>query len=274
MTTTLDKLINLAIDEDIGTGDITTEAIVPPDLKGVGRIEAKQDMILAGLDPAHRVFAKIDSALIWKPACKNGDRIEKGGVIAEVNGSIASLLKGERIALNFLQHLSGIATFTRILAQEIGDTKAKILDTRKTLPAWRRLEKEAVRLGGGENHRMGLYDRYLIKNNHIEAAGSVTEAVRRVREKGAKKLLIEVETKNLAEVKEAASLGVDMIMLDNFTPQSVKDAVSIIKGLAKIEVSGGINLENIRDYAAAGADYISIGAITHSAPAADIHMVI
>lgn len=274
MESIVDRLIDLAIEEDLGRGDITTDAIVPADMRGEAVIEAKEDIVAAGLKAAEKVFLRIDSSLDFEPVIEDGDRVEEYGLIARVNGSIASMLKAERTALNFLQRLSGIATFTNLFAKAIHGTKTKILDTRKTTPGWRELEKEAVRCAGGINHRMGLYDRYLIKNNHIDAAGSIGEAIKRVKEKRTGSLLIEVEVKDLTEVEEAVSMGVDIIMLDNFTPSMVENAVTVVRRRAKIEVSGSINLNNIREYARAGVDYISVGAITHSAPAVDIHMVI
>lgn len=274
MTTTLDKLIALAIEEDIGSGDITTKAIVPGDLTGAGGIYAKQDLIVAGIKAAEKVFKRVDLSLKWEPFSEDGDHLEESALIARISGPVSSMLSAERIALNFLQHLSGIATFTRIFVEELRHTKTKILDTRKTRPGFRELEKEAVRLGDGENHRMGLYDRYLIKDNHIEAAGSIAEAVKRVRRNRKQGLLIEVETRDLTQAEEAVSENVDIIMLDNFTPSMVEKAVMIIRGRAKVEVSGNINLNNIKNYAKSGVDFISIGAITHSAPAADISMLI
>jgi len=274
MPSNIDKLIELAIEEDIGVGDITTDAIISPNATGVGRVSAKQDLIVAGMIAAERVYEKIDSTLEWESVVEDGDRIEESGLIAKVSGSVASILKGERIVLNFLQHLSGIATFTNLFVQMIQNTSVKILDTRKTKPGYRELEKEAVKLGDGENHRMGLYDRYMIKDNHIEAAGSITEAVRCVREHQKEGYLIEVETKGFGEIEEALEASVDIILLDNFSPRMISKAISIIGKKSKIEVSGNITIDNIQDYALSGVDYISIGALTHSAPAADIHMTI
>lgn len=270
----LDKLIDLAIEEDIGSGDITTDAIIPKDLEGKGEIKAKQELILSGLKPAEKIFSRVDSSLKWEAHAKDGDRLKKGDLIAEVSGPVASILKGERTALNFLQHLSGVATFTYVAVQEIGKTKTRILDTRKTLPAYRELEKEAVRCGGGVNHRMGLYDRYLIKDNHIEAAGSFTDAIEKAIRHRKDKTPIEVEVRDPLQAEEAASLGVDIIMLDNFSPGQVKDAVELVAGRSKIEVSGNIDLKNVSEFVMPGVDFISMGAITHSAPAVDIHMII
>jgi len=274
MPSSLDKLIDLAIAEDIGSGDITTDAIISKDATGTAVIKAKQDLILAGLKVAERVFERIDPGLDWRPVCEDGDRVEEDQLIAEVKGSISSMLMVERIALNFLQHLSGIATFTNLFTESIKGTNTKILDTRKTKPGYRELEKEAVRLGDGENHRMGLYDRYLIKDNHISAAGSIAEAIARVKKNQKKGVLIEVEVKDLSELKEALSFDVDIVMLDNFSSEKIKEAVSFAKGKAKLEASGNITLNNIQEYANTGVDFISIGAITHSAPSADISMLI
>jgi len=274
MRNTLDELIKLAIEEDVGPGDITTEAIVPSDMQGSAQIKAKEDIVVAGLVVAEKVFKKIDKDLTWAPKCEDGDFLEDGNVLAEVSGSFASLLTAERIALNFLQHLSGIATFTKIFSESVKDTKTKILDTRKTRPGYRMLEKDAVRLGDGANHRMGLHDRYLIKNNHISAAASLASAVKLAQEKRKEGVLIEVEVRNLEQMKNAIGLGVDIIMLDNFSPPEVRNAVKAAEGKVKLEVSGNISLDNIQDYSTTGVDFISIGAITHSAPAADIHMLI
>lgn len=277
MGTSLDRLIDLAVDEDVGSGDITTAAVIPQKMQGVAGIFAKQDLIVAGLKAAEKVFNKIDNSLVWEPQCEDGDYVEESGLIAKISGSIGSMLTSERIAINFLQHLSGIATFTNLFVRLVRHTKIKILDTRKTRPGYRELEKEAVRLGEGANHRMGLFDRYLIKNNHIEAASSVAEAVLRVkkhRDKMKKNVMIEVEVRDLTQLEEAINSKIDIVMLDNFTPSMVSDAIGIVKGQAKVEVSGNISLDNIREYAKAGVDFISVGALTHSAPAADISMLI
>jgi len=274
MSSALERLIELSLEEDIGSGDITTDAIVPPGLMGVAKIEANEDLILSGARVAERVFSKLDPSLVWETDCEDGDLIEEEGTIATISGSVASILKAERTALNFLQHLSGIATFTNLFVKSVKGTNIKILDTRKTTPGMRELEKEAVKAGDGENHRMGLYDRYLIKSTHITVAGSVEEAIRRVKAKRKQGVLIEVEVRDLGELEEAVSAGVDIVMLDNFTPSLVDEAVKRVRGRAKIEVSGNITLENITDYIRDGVDYISIGTITHSAPAADIHLVL
>jgi nicotinate-nucleotide pyrophosphorylase (carboxylating) len=268
----LNQLIDLAIEEDIGAGDITTEATVPPDVRGVGVISSKEDIVLAGLEAVKKVFERVSHELIFGPKAKDGDRIKKGDVIVEVKGPLGKILIAERIALNFLQHLSGIATLTNKFVEKAKGTK--ILDTRKTLPAYRALEKEAVRLGGGKNHRMGLYDMYLVKDNHIAAAGSITNALEKIVKNKKEGVFIEVEVKNLEELKEALKFNVDIIMLDNFSPEDVKNAAKLSQGKAKLEVSGNISLDNIDSFASLGVDYISIGALTHSAPASDISMLI
>lgn len=270
----LDQLIKLALDEDIGAKDITTDAIVDPQLIANARITAKQELVVAGLDVAQRVFQMVDPSIEWDAKHEDGDFCEAKTILAAARGKAASLLTAERTAINFLQHLSGIATTTRIFVKAIADTKVKILDTRKTTPGMRALEKHAVLMGDGINHRMGLYDRFLIKGNHILIAGSIAEAVNRVEKNRRPGLLLEVETKTIDEVKEALSCKADIIMLDNMSTTQVREALSEVKGKAKVEVSGNITLDNIMHFAATGVDFISVGAITHSAPAADINMVL
>lgn len=267
----IEKLVDLAIEEDIGTGDITTDSIFTEGKNCEGRLVAKQDLILSGLEPAMLVYKKIDPKIMWELSFREGDFVRKNEEIGTVKGPIASILKGERIALNFLQHLSGIATMTKVFVQETAESKIQILDTRKTTPGFRKLEKDAVLHGGGKNHRMGLYDMYLIKDNHIDAAGSITEAVQKIKRK--KYLKIEIEVKDVLQIEEAVMAGADIVMLDNFTPPMIRDAVSMIDGRVKVEVSGNITFENIKDYLIPGVDYISIGSLTHSAPAADISML-
>jgi len=274
MKTTLDELVNLAIREDVGTGDITTEAIVSEDLKAEASINAKQTLVVAGIEVAEKVFRIIDPTIEFEALVEDGSEIEAANTIATVKGKARSLLTAERTVLNFLQHLSGIATFTKLFTNAVKDSNVKILDTRKTTPGYRALEKYAVRMGDGENHRIGLFDRYLIKNNHIEIAGSITNAIEKAKEHRKDQTLIEVETRTLEEVNEAVKNGADIIMLDNMDPQMAKSAVQIAKGKAKLEISGNIILDNLLAYTALGIDYISVGAITHSAPAADINMLI
>jgi nicotinate-nucleotide pyrophosphorylase (carboxylating) len=267
------QLIKLALDEDIGGTDITSEAIVDPKLAATARIVAKERLVVAGLDIAQRVFRTVDPQIVWDAKHEDGESCEAKKVLAIVKGNARSLLAAERTAVNFLQHLSGIATSTSMLAKTVADTKVKILDTRKTTPGMRALEKHAVLMGDGVNHRMGLYDRYLIKNNHIAIAGSVCEAINRVKKNRKQGILLEVEVATLDDLRDALECGVDIVMLDNMPVSDVREAVKITKGRAKLEVSGNITLDNAAHYAATGIDFISVGAITHSAPAADIHMV-
>jgi nicotinate-nucleotide pyrophosphorylase (carboxylating) len=268
----IDKLIDLALEEDIGSGDITTEHLVDAQAKGQGIIVAKEDLVIAGLDLARRVFQRIDADLVLTSAFTDGDRVHKGDIAAALSGRLATLLTGERTALNFLQRLSGIATLTRDYVDRLADKNVKLLDTRKTTPGWRELEKWAVRVGGGTNHRMGLYDAVLIKDNHIVAAGSISEAVKRVKVKVPPGTTIEVETVDLDQVREAMDAGADIIMLDNMSTEMIKAAVSLVDGRAKLEVSGGITHERLAQLADTGIDYISSGALTHSARAVDLSM--
>ena len=268
------NLVLKALEEDIGEGDITTDAIIDPKTKAFAEIKAKQDLVIPGLEIAEHVFALLNPKSEWKNLRDDGDFVKRGTLLATVEGSAAAILKGERSALNFLQHLSGIATLTRQFVEAVKGTKVKILDTRKTTPGWRELEKYAVKMGGGHNHRAGLYDRYLIKNNHIDAAGSLSKAVEKVFKKKKKDLLIEVEVRNFEELKMALEYPIDIVLLDNFEPEAVKGAMRLAHGKVKFEVSGGITLENVRLYAATGVDFISVGSLTHSAPAADIHLII
>ncbi|MDH4161812.1 MAG: carboxylating nicotinate-nucleotide diphosphorylase [Nitrospirota bacterium] len=270
----LQTLIKTALAEDLGSGDVTSEATIPPDARAGARMLAKQDLVLAGLDVSREVFHHLDRDIHFIATCKDGDRITAGTEFANLEGRTRSLLAGERVALNLLQHLSGIATLTAAYVERLKGTKARILDTRKTLPGLRRLEKYAVSVGGGKNHRMGLYDMVLIKDNHIKAAGGITTAVSRVREKLQDRYKIEVETKNLDEVREAIAAKADIIMLDNMSLDATREAVQVINGAALVEASGNVTLETVRAIAETGVDLISAGALTHSAPAADISMKI
>jgi len=262
----------LALKEDIGRGDITTNAIVDENERTLGIVFPKEDGMLCGINIAKLVFEEIDKSIDFQPKMADGEVFTPGMTIATITGSAAACLKGERTALNFLQHLSGIATLTKKFVDATKGT-VKILDTRKTLPGLRIMEKYAVRTGGGFNHRFGLYDMVLIKDNHIEIAGGITEAIGRVRKKR-KKAFIEVEVKSLDELKEAIGLKVNRVMLDNMNLAQINEAVRIARaqGSVEIELSGGINLKNIKDFANCGVDFISIGALTHSAPAIDIAM--
>lgn len=268
----IDHLIDLALREDIGTGDVTTENLVAPDTKGQGAIVAKEELIIAGLPVARNVFHRIDKDIVFESPFEDSDKVKKGQTVVTLSGRLAALLTAERTALNFLQRLSGIATLTRSYVKVLEGKSTKLLDTRKTTPGWRELEKYAVRAGGGTNHRMGLYDAVLIKDNHISAAGSICEAIKRVKANVAPSTTIEVETVNLEEVQEALEAGADIIMLDNMTPEQIKDAVELVDGRSKLEVSGGITHEHLADLAKTGIDYISSGALTHSARAVDLSM--
>ena len=268
----IQDIIETALAEDIGSGDVTTMAIADKNDEGAVEIIAKENLVVAGILIAEAVFKTIDKKIEFKPFVTDGGAVRKGKVIAKVSGKLSTLLAGERVALNFLQRLSGIATLTLLFTDKIKGFNIKILDTRKTTPGLRILEKYAVRMGGGWSHRFGLCDGILIKDNHIAAVGSVAEAVRRARDSAPKNMLIEVETKNLSEVKEALLAGADVIMLDNMNPAAMKQAVKIIGKAALVEASGGVNLKNVRAVAETGIDFISVGALTHSARAVDISM--
>ena len=268
----VEKLIETALREDIGDGDITTSSIIRTPLRVTAHLIAKERLILAGIDVFHQVYKKLDSDLELVKHFEDGDEVNQGSLIGEISGEVAVILKGERVALNFLQRLSGIATLTHKFVEKVKSCPVKILDTRKTTPGWRALEKYAVKMGGGENHRLGLFDAVLIKDNHISAAGGIGEAVRRVKEHVPDGFKIEVETGNLQEVKEALDSGADTIMLDNMSVDMMKEAVSFINKNVLVEASGNTSLENIEEIAGTGVDFISIGALTHSAQAADISL--
>lgn len=265
-------LIKIAIDEDIGSGDITTESLVAPELAGAGVIIAKEPLVIAGLDIARQVFQQLDAEIRFISACNDGDALTEGSMVAEVKGKLRALLIGERTALNFLQHLSGIATCVRSYVSEIENTNVRLVDTRKTTPGWRVLEKYAVRVGGAYNHRMGLYDGVLIKDNHIAVCGGVRKAVERIRKQVSHLVKIEVEVANLDQVKEALNAGVDVIMLDNMNIDQVKEAVIYINGRAAVEVSGGVTQSSLKALADTGVDIISAGALTHAARGVDMSM--
>ena len=266
-------LIELAIAEDIGPGDATSEAVLPADLALYGRIIAKGTGIIAGLPVAEAVFCRVAPGLRFTPHVRDGASVAPGELVAELAGPGRGMLAAERIALNFLQQLSGIATLTRAFVDATAGTDAKILDTRKTHPGYRVLEKYAVRMGGGQNHRMSLNDMLLVKDNHIEAAGSVTAAVEQARA-SYPSLSIEVEVKNLAELREALVLDVDRIMLDNMELDQMQEAVQLAGGRVELEASGGVSLERVAAIAATGVDCISVGALTHSAPVLDLSMLV
>ena len=268
----LDRLIDLALEEDIGSGDVTTQAVVDPELQGEAHIRAKATLVVAGLPVAARVFQKLDAKVVFVPAVDDGQEVAPGTVLARLTGPVASILTGERVALNFLQRLSGIATFTRAMAALVAGSKAVLVDTRKTTPGWRVLEKYAVRQGGGHNHRLGLFDAVLIKNNHLAAVGGISEAVRRAKARVHPRLNIEVEVTDLEGLKEALNAGADRILLDNMDDATLGQAVELTGGRAWLEASGGMTKERLPQVAATGVNFISMGALTHSAPAVDIHL--
>ena len=267
-----EKLIRLALEEDIGAGDVTTDALIEPDHVSTAAIFAKESLVLAGLQVAQEVFTTLDPAMSFDTTFQDGDRVETGDEILTVYGKLQALLTGERTALNFLQRLSGIATITRQYVDRVAGSNVRLTDTRKTIPGWRRLEKYAVKIGGGHNHRFGLYDGILIKDNHIVACGGISEAVARVRNNRPQLLPIEVEVSDLNQVKEALESGVDIIMLDNMDLNDINTALSLVDGRALVEVSGGVVLDTLAEVADMGVDIISIGALTHSARAVDISM--
>jgi len=266
------EIIQLALKEDIGSGDITTEAVIEEDVEVNARLIAKEDFILAGLPIFKEVFKLLSPQIYFEDFYKDGDLVKKGNIISRIKGSASHILKGERVALNFLQRMSGIATITRKFVEKISYTDAKILDTRKTAPGNRILDKYAVRVGGGKNHRFGLFDGILIKDNHISILGSVREAIRLAKKNAPHTLKIEVEVENIDQLKEAIDEGADIVLLDNMDIDQIKEAVRIGKGKVLIEVSGGINLENVKEIAEAGVDFISVGAITHSVKGVDISL--
>lgn len=266
------KIIRRALEEDIRSGDVTTSFALAGTETGLARALAKEDLVVAGLDVFREVFRVRDASLVFAAALSDGSRAPRGTVLATVEGSLASILTAERVALNLFQRMCGIATLTRQFVDAAAGTKAKILDTRKTMPGLRILDKYGVKIGGGHNHRYGLYDGILIKDNHIEAAGGIAEAVRRVRGQAPLMVKIEVEVKNLAEVEEALAAGADVIMLDNMHPDAMKKAVAFIAGRVPVEASGNVTLDTVGSIAKTGVDFISAGALTHSARAADISL--
>ncbi|MGA9755452.1 MAG: carboxylating nicotinate-nucleotide diphosphorylase [Desulfobaccales bacterium] len=268
----IDRLIDLALEEDLGPGDVTTQVLIPPELQGEAHIRAKQTLVVAGLPVAARVFVRLDPAVTFTPQVDDGQEVAKGTVLARLTGPAASILTGERVALNFLQRLSGIATFTRSMVAQVAGSTTCLVDTRKTAPGWRVLEKYAVRLGGGRNHRLGLYDAVLIKNNHLTAVGSISQAVRQAKAKAHPLLKVEVEVTDLKGLEEALNAGADRILLDNMDDAALKKAVDLTRGRALLEASGGMTKERLPKVAATGVNFISMGALTHSAPAVDIHL--
>lgn len=271
----IDILIEEALKEDIGHGDITTLSIVNEETKAEACIITHEPIILAGIFIPELLYKKLDPEIKIASYYEDGDHISAEKEIIRISGKASSILMGERVCLNFLQRLCGISTYTARFVERIKDLPVRILDTRKTTPLLRQLEKYAVRMGGGYNHRMGLFDGILIKDNHIKIAGGVKEAIKRVRQRAINPLVkVEVEVKNLDELNEAIDGGADIVMLDNMEIEEIRKAVSIVKGKVLVEVSGRINLENIREIASLGVDFISVGSITHSAPSADLSMEI
>jgi nicotinate-nucleotide pyrophosphorylase (carboxylating) len=268
----LDAFLRNALAEDLGRGDVTSELTVAPGRRGEGRFLAKTPLVVAGTQAAARVFALVDPAVTVRFDRADGARLEAGETLGSVEGPARSLLAAERLALNLLQHLSGVATLTRTYADAIAGTRARILDTRKTLPGMRALEKAAVKAGGGFNHRLRLDDGILIKDNHIALAGGLTEAVRRARAGNRSELRIEVEVGTPAQAHEAIAAGADSLLLDNMSLTMLRETVQLVDGRVPLEASGGVGLDTIRAIAETGVDFISVGRLTHSAPAADINL--
>jgi nicotinate-nucleotide pyrophosphorylase (carboxylating) len=270
----LHRLIRTALEEDIGAGDVTTTAVLTGTETGTARAMAKTDLVLAGIDVFRRTFLLLDPQIRFTAHFEDGLSFKSGEVLAELTGGLAGILTAERTALNFLQRLSGIATTTRRYVEAVTGTRARILDTRKTAPGLRVLDKYAVRIGGGGNHRFALYDGILIKDNHITAAGGITAAIHRARQNIPHTLKMEVEARNIAEVRESLAAGADAVMLDNMTPEAMGEAVRFIGGRIPVEASGNVTLANVRQIAETGVDFISVGALTHSVTAADISLLV
>jgi nicotinate-nucleotide pyrophosphorylase (carboxylating) len=266
------KLLHLALEEDIGTGDVTTDAVISSRAQGKAEIVAKAPLVLAGISLAEAVFRELDPLVTFSPLHRDGDRLTPGDAVCRISGRLRALLTGERTALNFLQRLSGIATHVRNYMTLLGDRPVRLVDTRKTIPGWRVLEKYAVRVGGAANHRMSLSDGILIKDNHIAAAGGIRAAVEAVRRSRSHLLRIEIEVTDIEEVEEALAAGADVIMLDNMSLEQIRKSAGLIKGKALIEVSGGVTRDQLTDLVDAGVDIISSGALTHSAVSVDISM--
>jgi nicotinate-nucleotide pyrophosphorylase (carboxylating) len=265
-------LIDLALEEDAALGDLTSRLLFPDAQRSRAVIEAREDLVVCGTALAQAVFARVDARVRSRMLVADGAALRRGDRVLEVAGPTISLLTAERVALNFLQRLSGVATRTRRFVDAVSGTGVRVVDTRKTLPGWRALEREAVRCGGGANHRSSLGEHVLIKDNHLAAAGSLREAVRRCREGAPHLAKIEVEVETMAQVREACAARAEVILLDNFTPAQVRRAVEVIAGRALVEVSGGVRLENVREYALPGVSVISVGSLTHSAAAVDLSL--
>lgn len=269
----IDQLLTLAFAEDVGDGDATTLSTIPADEMGAQHLLVKEEGILAGVEIARKVFEKFDPSLKMTVYIGDGAHVKPGDIAFKVEGTVRSLLQTERIMLNIMQRMSGIATQTARYQERLKGLKTKVLDTRKTTPGLRILEKEAVKIGGGANHRMGLFDMILIKDNHVDFAGGIPQAVKAAREwmkANGKDLKIEVETRNNDEIRQALAEGADRIMFDNFTPAQTCEAVALVDGRAETESSGGITLDTLRDYGEAGVDFISVGALTHSVKGLDM----
>jgi len=269
-----DDWIRSALREDLGSGDVTSELLIPPDRMGLARVLAKEPFVVAGIEVAGRVFEVLSPRCSVSAKVSDGFRVERGDILLEVTGPLRALLAAERVCLNILQHLSGVATLTRRFVDAVSGTGAKILDTRKTLPGMRALEKYAVRMGGGANHRSSLSDGILIKENHIRACGGIGRAVRKALASARHGLRVEVEATTLEEVREALEAGAETILLDNMDTETLREAVRLVSGAARLEASGGVTLENVREIAETGVDLISVGRITHSAPGVDISMLV
>ncbi|MBO5900820.1 MAG: carboxylating nicotinate-nucleotide diphosphorylase [Alistipes sp.] len=271
----INKLLDLGIEEDINTGDITTESIIPATMNGVATMTAKQDGVISGLDIVKMVYDRFQSDVVFTPYFKDGDVVKRGDVILKIEATYPTLLRGERLSLNIFQRMCGIATETAKYVKELEGTHTELLDTRKTAPGLRILDKMAVKHGGGTNHRMGLYDMAMIKDNHIKMAGGIAKAVEQVRARIAEGIKVEVETTNIDEVHQAIAAGADIIMLDNMDTQTMAEAVKIInatnKGI-KTEASGNMSIPRLKEVAATGVDYISVGALTHTVKGMDISM--
>ncbi len=271
----INKLLDLGIEEDINTGDITTESIIPESMNGVATMTAKQEGVISGLEIVKMVYDRFQSDVVFTPYFKDGDSVKKGDVILKIEATYPTLLRGERLSLNIFQRMCGIATETAKYVKELEGTRTELLDTRKTAPGLRVLDKMAVKHGGGTNHRMGLYDMAMIKDNHIKMAGGIAKAVEQVRARIAEGIKIEVEATNLDEVKEAIAAGADIIMLDNMGNEAMTEAVEVIKAAnkgIKTEASGNMSIPRLKEVAATGVDYISVGALTHTVKAMDISM--
>ena len=267
----LDPIIEHALAEDVGSGDITSDAILPADMTCRGKIVCKQDGVVAGMPVVRRVFEIVDDRIQFDAKTRDGDKVQEDQIVIRLNGPARGMLRAERVALNFLQHLSGIATFANRFVKAVDGTRTQILDTRKTTPGLRLLEKYATRAGGAVNHRMGLYDDVLIKDTHLALVGGVSPALRAMR-KAHPEAPINVEVSNLQELEQALVDKAPRVLLDNFAPGQVREAMQMIRGRAKVEISGGVTLANARAYALAGADYISVGALTHSSTALDFSL--